>query len=50
MKRNRQQSPMNQPPYIPFGPEWEAEVMKTPKKYIVTLLREALLAARKGKP
>ncbi|WP_167571927.1 hypothetical protein [Aquimarina algiphila] len=28
--------------YIPFVEEWEKEVMKLPKKVIVSLLRDAL--------
>jgi len=27
--------------YIPYGDEWEKELMKLPKKYIIQLLREA---------
>lgn len=30
--------------YVPFGPEWEKEVMKLPKKFIVEMLRKALMA------
>lgn len=30
--------------YVPFGPEWEKEVMKLPKKFIVETLRKALMA------
>lgn len=28
--------------YIPFGPEWEKELMKTPKKFIIDQYRKAL--------
>lgn len=30
--------------YIPFGPEWEKEMMKVPKKYLIELLRKELKA------
>lgn len=30
--------------YVPFGTEWEKEVMKLPKKFIVETLRKALMA------
>jgi len=36
---------MNEQPeeYIPYGPEWEAEVMKNRKADIVDMLRSALI-------
>lgn len=36
--------------YVPFGPEWEKEVMKLPKKFIVEMLRKALVANPKDTP
>lgn len=30
--------------YIPFGEAWEKEIMKTPKPFIIEMLRKALLA------
>jgi hypothetical protein len=30
--------------FVPFGPEWEKEIMKVPKLFIVGMLRKALLA------
>lgn len=30
---------MNKDTYEPYGPEWEAELMKTPKKFIIELYR-----------
>jgi len=35
--------------YVPFGPEWEKEVMKLPKKFIVEMLRKALMANQAAK-
>ena len=35
---------MSDEDYTPFGPEWEAEVMKMRKADIVAMLRDALLA------
>ena len=29
--------------YVPYGPEWEAELMKLPKKFLIPMLRNALL-------
>jgi len=30
--------------YVPYGPEWEAEITRLPKKVLVPMLRNALLA------
>lgn len=35
---------MKKKEYIPFGPEWEKEVLKFNKKYLVTWLRNKLMA------
>ncbi len=29
-----------------YGPEWEAELMKLPKKFLIGMLRKELIAAR----
>lgn len=29
--------------YEPFGPEWEKEMMKLPKKFIINMLRKSQL-------
>jgi hypothetical protein len=31
--------------YEPFGPEWEKELMKLPKKFIIDLYRKAAIKA-----
>jgi hypothetical protein len=28
--------------YVPYGPEWEKEMMKLPKKFIIDMLKKAL--------
>lgn len=33
---------MNTDSYIPYGPEWEKEMMKLPKKFLIELLKKAL--------
>lgn len=36
MSNNKEQ---NEGEYIPFGPEWEKEMMKLPKKAIIDMFR-----------
>ena len=31
---------MEKKPYIPYGYEWEAEMMKLPKKELINMVRE----------
>jgi hypothetical protein len=33
--------------YVPYGPEWENEVMKLPKKMVIKILREKILELTK---
>lgn len=38
--------------YIPYGPEWEKEMMKLPKAILIAMLRKAFiekLAAQEGR-
>jgi hypothetical protein len=35
--------------YIPFGEEWEKEIIKMPKKFIVKLYRTAIMKQQKSR-